>query len=70
MEFLTDFSIEIKCIEGKENKVVDALYRRVHEVPDTTINTWISNLTLRILEVENSYYQYMEIKTSLQWGEM
>ena len=32
LEFLCEFDFEIKCIKGKENKVVDALRRKVHDV--------------------------------------
>jgi hypothetical protein len=30
MEFLSEYDFDIKHIKGKENKVVDALSRRVH----------------------------------------
>ena len=32
MEFLCEFDFESKHIKGKENKVVDALNRKVHEM--------------------------------------
>ena len=32
LEFLCEFHLEIKHIKGKENKVVDALNRKVHEM--------------------------------------
>ena len=32
MAFLSKFDIEVKHIKGKENKVVDALSQRTHEV--------------------------------------
>ena len=32
MAFLSEFDFEVKHIKGKENKVVDALSRRTHEV--------------------------------------
>ena len=32
LEFLYEFDFEIKHIKGKENKVVDALSRKVHEM--------------------------------------
>ena len=32
MAFLSEFDIEVNHIKGKENKVVDALSRRTHEV--------------------------------------
>ena len=38
LEFLCEYDFDIKHIKGKENKVVDALSRRVHEIHATTIN--------------------------------
>jgi hypothetical protein len=32
MEFLCEYDFEIKHIKGKENKVVDSLSRRAHEL--------------------------------------
>ena len=32
LEFLCEFDFEIKHIKGKENKVVDALSKKVHEM--------------------------------------
>ena len=32
LEFLCEFDFEIKHIKGKENKVVDALNRKVHQM--------------------------------------
>jgi hypothetical protein len=37
LEFLSEYDFDIKYIKGKENKVVDALSRRVHEMHATTI---------------------------------
>jgi hypothetical protein len=37
LEFLCEYEFDIKNIKGRENKVVDALSRRVHELHDTTI---------------------------------
>jgi hypothetical protein len=38
LEFLSEYDFDIKHIKGKENKVVDALSRRVHEMHATTIS--------------------------------
>ena len=32
LEFLSEYKIDIKNMKGKENKVVDALSRRLHEM--------------------------------------
>jgi hypothetical protein len=66
LEFLNEYDFDIKHIKGKENKVVDALSRRVHEMYATTISMYTSYLKDRILEIAKSYLQYMEINTKLQ----
>lgn len=50
--------------------MVDALSRMVHAMHAITISTCKSDLKIRILEAGNSYQQYMQIKRSLQQGEM
>jgi hypothetical protein len=39
-EFLSEYDFDIKHIKGKENKVVDALSRRLHEMHATTISMY------------------------------
>jgi hypothetical protein len=53
LEFLCEYDFEIKHIKGKENKVVDALSRRVQELHDTTISMYQNDIKRRILETEN-----------------
>jgi hypothetical protein len=50
LEFLSEYEFDIKYIKGKENKVVDALSRRVHEMHATTISMYNYDLKDRILE--------------------
>jgi hypothetical protein len=38
LEFLCEYDFDIKHIKGNENKVVDALSRRLHELHATTIS--------------------------------
>ena len=40
LEFLSEYDFDIKHIKGKENKVVDALSRRVHELHSTSISMY------------------------------
>ena len=40
MGFLCEFDFEIKHINGKEDKVVDALSRKVHEMHVTSLSTF------------------------------
>jgi hypothetical protein len=68
LEFLSEYDFDINHIKGKENKVVDALNRRVHELHATTIIMYKSDLKDRILEVAKSDLKYIEITTKLQQG--
>jgi hypothetical protein len=40
LEFLSEYNFEMKHIKGKENKVVNEINRRVHEMHDTTISMY------------------------------
>jgi hypothetical protein len=68
--FLYEYDFDIKHIKGKENKVDDALSKRVHELRATTINMYQTNLRDRVLEVAKEDMQYMEMVTKLQQGKM
>jgi hypothetical protein len=70
LEFLSKYDFDIKHIKGKENKVVDALNRRVHEMHATTISMYQTNLKDKILEATKSDQQYMEIKENFQQGNL
>jgi hypothetical protein len=50
LEFLSEYNFDIKHIKGKENKVVDALSKRLHELHVTTIIMYQSYLKDIILE--------------------
>ena len=66
LEFLSEYEFDINHIRGKENKVVDALNRRVHEMHATTISMYKLDLCDKILEVSKSDLCYMDIKVNLQ----
>jgi hypothetical protein len=70
LEFLCEYDFEIKPIKGKENKVVDALNRRVHELHATTISMYQTDIKSRILEAANVDLQYRELVAKLQQGKM
>jgi hypothetical protein len=53
LEFVCEYDFDIKNIKGKENKVVDALSRRVHELHATTISMCQIDIKGRILEAAN-----------------
>ena len=44
LEFLCEFDFGIKHIKGKENKVVDALSRKVHEMHVLSLSIFQSDL--------------------------
>ena len=70
LEFLSEYEFYIKHIKGKENKVADALMRRVHELNATTISMYQSDLKDRILEATKSDLQYKELVAKLQEGNL
>jgi hypothetical protein len=51
LEFLREYNFDIKYIKGKDNKVDDALSRRVHKMHDISISMYRTYLKDRILEV-------------------
>jgi hypothetical protein len=51
MDFLSEYDFDIKHIKGKENKVIDALRRRVHLIYAIAISMNSSNLKNTILDV-------------------
>jgi hypothetical protein len=66
LEFLSEYGFDIKHIKGKENKVVDSLNKRVHEMYATTFSMYQSYMKDRILEVVKSNEKYMEVKEKFQ----
>jgi hypothetical protein len=62
MEFLNEYKFDIKHIRWKENKVVDALSRRVHAMYATNISMWKFDLKRKFLEdvMSNEHYLYIK----------
>jgi hypothetical protein len=58
LEFLSEYNFDINHIKGKENKVVDALNRRVHELCTTTISMYQTDVKGKILEATKIDLQY------------
>jgi hypothetical protein len=69
LEFLCEYDFDIKHIKGKENKVVDALSRKVHELHATTISMYRTEIKDRILEAANVDLQYRGLVAKLQQRE-
>jgi hypothetical protein len=70
LEFLCEYDFDIKHIKGKENKVVDALNRRVHERHATTISMYQTDIKGKFLEAANVDLQYMELVAKIHHGKM
>jgi hypothetical protein len=68
LEFLSEYDFDIRHVKGKENKVVDALNRIVHELHATTISMYQTDVKGKILEDANTDLQYRELITKLQQG--
>jgi hypothetical protein len=62
LEFLSEYDFDTKHNKGKEEKVVDALDKRVHEMHVIAISIYISDLKSRVLEVVASYQHYLQLK--------
>ena len=65
LEFLCEYDFDIKHIKGKENKVADALSRKVHELHATTISMYQNEMKDRILEAANADLQYKSLVEKL-----
>ena len=66
LEFLCEYEFDIKHIKGKENKVTDALSRKMHELHATTISMYRTEIKDRILEATNADLQYKRLVAKLQ----
>jgi hypothetical protein len=70
LEFLCEYNFDIKYIKGKENEVVNALSRRVHELHATTISMYRTDIKRKFLEAINTDLQYEDLVENLQQGKM
>jgi hypothetical protein len=70
LDFLCEYDFDIKHIKGKENKVVDALKKRVHELNATIIIRYRTDIKGIILKYANVDLQYVELVAKLQQGKM
>lgn len=68
LKFPSEYGFYIKHKKGKENKFIDALNRKVHEMHATTISMHKFDLEDKILVVSNSSQHYVQIKESMQQG--
>jgi hypothetical protein len=54
LEFLCEYEFDIKYIKGKENKVADALNKKVHELHAIAISMYRTEMKDIILEAANT----------------
>jgi hypothetical protein len=54
LDFFYEYDFDIKHIKGKENKVVDALSKRVYELHATTISMYQTDIKGKISEATNT----------------
>jgi hypothetical protein len=66
LEFLCEYEFDIKHIKGKENKVVDALSRKVHKLHAVAISMYRTEMKDRILEASDTDLQYKGLVAKLQ----
>jgi hypothetical protein len=69
LEFLCEYDFDIKHIKGKENKVVDALSKKVHELHAIAIRMYRTEIKDIILEAANVDLQYKGLVAKLQHRE-
>jgi hypothetical protein len=70
LEFLSEYDFDIKHIKCKENKVVDALSRKVCELHATTMIMYQTNIKRKFMEAANTDLQYKELVAMLQQSKM
>jgi hypothetical protein len=68
LEFLSEYDFDVKHIKRKENKVSDALSRRVHLMHATVVSMHQSDLKRRILDGLVIDQHYLQVKENLQQG--
>ena len=66
LEFLCEFDFEIKHIKGKENKVADALSRKVQEMHVASLSISQSELRKQIVNHVAGDELYEQVKDKLQ----
>jgi hypothetical protein len=70
LEFLSEYDFDINHIKGKENKVIDALSRRVHRMHATIVSMHQLDLKSIILDGLVTYQHYLQVKENLQQGDV
>eukprot|EP00253_Pinus_taeda_P032874 PITA_32874 len=66
VDFLITFDFDIKHLQGKENRVADALSRKVQNLYEISLNSWKSSLFEIIQKAAEQDAEYQQIKQQLQ----
>jgi uncharacterized membrane protein len=66
LAFLREFNFEVRHIKGKENKVADALSRRVHGLFEINISRAESDLEQKIRMIGSNDGNYTKIMIKIQ----
>ena len=59
---ISEFEFEIKYIKGKENRIADALSKRIQVNHIATMSSYGKNLWDRILQVGQQDVRYIELR--------
>ena len=66
LELISEFDFDIKHVKGKENRVANALSRRIHAAYLATTSIYKSDFKDQILEALEFDEYYLQIKEKLQ----
>eukprot|EP00253_Pinus_taeda_P019019 PITA_19019 len=66
VDFLSGFDFDIKHLQGKENKVADALSRKVQSLYEISISGWKSPFLEIIKETTDQDTEYQQLKLQIQ----
>jgi len=66
VDFLSGFDFDIKHLQGKENKVADALSRKIQNLYEVSISGWKSPFLEIIKEIADQDTEYQQLKLQIQ----
>eukprot|EP00253_Pinus_taeda_P017231 PITA_17231 len=66
VDFLSGFDFDIKHLQGKENKVADALSRKIHNLYEVSFSGWESPFMEMIKEIADQDTEYQQLKSQIQ----
>eukprot|EP00253_Pinus_taeda_P002305 PITA_02305 len=66
VDFLSGFDFNIKHLQGKENRVADALRRKIQNLYEISISEWKSPFLEIIKEIADQDTEYQQLKLQIQ----